>query len=122
MELKALVMDDEQVKRSIIRISHEILEKNPSLDNMVIVGIQRRGVHVARAIAEVIRAVESKEVPVGTIDITLYRDDLSLVAELPQIKKTDLPFSINNANVILVDDVLFTGRTIMAGMEILKEH
>jgi len=121
MRFKAKVMDEQQIRRAVIRMSHEIIEHNRGVEKMLLVGIQRRGLPIARAIAKVIQTVEGNHIPVGSLDITLYRDDLSLIAELPQIKKTELPFSITDANIILVDDVLYTGRTIRAALEVLAE-
>lgn len=122
MRFKAAILDEAQMRRALIRMSHEIIEKNRGIDNVVLIGIQRRGVPLAQQIAEIIKTVEGSTVPVGFLDITLYRDDLSLISEHPQIKSTDLPFSITNANVILVDDVLYTGRTTRAAMEALSEN
>lgn len=121
MRFKANIMDEAQIRRAIIRMSHEIIEKNRGINNLILVGIQRRGLPLAHDIANVIEAVEGEKIPVGALDITLYRDDLSTIADLPQIKTTNLPFSITNANLILVDDVLYTGRTIKAAMEALGE-
>ncbi len=121
MILKNHIMDESQIRRALIRMSHEIIEKNRGAGNLILVGIQRRGLPLAKEISDIIKTVEGQEVPVGALDITLYRDDLSLIAELPQIKKTDLPFSITGANLILVDDVLFTGRTVRAALEALSE-
>lgn len=121
MRFKAAIMDEAQMRRALIRMSHEIIEKNRGVENVILVGIQRRGVPLAKQIADIIQKVEGREVPVGILDITLYRDDLSLIAEHPQIKNTDLPFAIAGANVILVDDVLYTGRTTRAAMEAMSE-
>ncbi|MCL2798220.1 MAG: bifunctional pyr operon transcriptional regulator/uracil phosphoribosyltransferase PyrR, partial [Firmicutes bacterium] len=121
MRFKAKIMDEQQIRRAVIRMAHEIIERNRGAMQVYLVGIQRRGLPLAKEIAKVIRAVEGINIPVGSLDITLYRDDLSMIAELPQIKKTDLPFSITDANIILVDDVLYTGRTIRAALEVLAE-
>ncbi len=117
MRFKANVMDERQMRRTLIRMSHEIIEKNRGVDRMIFVGIQRRGVAIAKEMAQIIKAVENENVPVGTIDITLYRDDLTLETEIPQVNETDLPFPITDSNVIIVDDVLYTGRTVRAAME-----
>ncbi|MCL2062487.1 MAG: bifunctional pyr operon transcriptional regulator/uracil phosphoribosyltransferase PyrR [Firmicutes bacterium] len=121
MKFKAQVMDEMQVRRAVIRMSHEIIEHNRGVENVLLIGIQRRGLPIAKEIASVIRAVEGKDIPVGAIDITLYRDDFSQLTDLPQIKDTHLPFSIENANIILVDDVLYTGRTTRAALEVLTQ-
>ena len=109
MRLKNRLMDGAQVRRTLIRISHEIVEKNRG-SRVRLIGIQRRGVPLAAALADIIKTVEGDRVPVGVLDITWYRDDLSLVAEHPTIKGTDIPFNITDENIILVDDVLYTGR------------
>lgn len=121
MRLKNTIMDESQMRRALIRMAHEIIEFNRGIDNLVLIGIQRRGVPLAKQLAEIINAVEGEPVPVGILDITLYRDDLSMVSEHPQIKNTDLPFNIMGSNVVLVDDVLYTGRTVRAAMEALTE-
>ncbi len=117
MRFKAAIMNEEEMRRALIRIGHEMIERNRGVDNLVLVGIQRRGVPLAAALRKIIADVEGKEVPCGSLDITLYRDDYSLIDDHPHIKGTDLPFSVTGANVVLVDDVLYTGRTMRAAME-----
>jgi pyrimidine operon attenuation protein / uracil phosphoribosyltransferase len=114
---KAEIMDENAIIRAVTRISHEIIEKNKGVDDIVLIGIQRRGVPLAKMIAQKIREVEGKSVPVGILDITLYRDDLSMLAEHPIINGTEINFSITGKKVILVDDVLFTGRTTRAAID-----
>ncbi len=114
---KALLMDSAAMDRALTRIAHEILERNKGLDRICLIGIQRRGVPLARRIAAKISEIEGQMVPVGILDITFYRDDLSLLSEHPVIKGTDLPFAIRDQKLILVDDVLFTGRTVRAAIE-----
>lgn len=114
---KAEIMDESAIIRAVTRISHEIIEKNKGVDDVVLIGIQRRGVPLAKMIAQKIREVEGKTVPVGILDITLYRDDLSMLAEHPIINGTEINFSITGKKVILVDDVLFTGRTTRAAID-----
>lgn len=121
MNEKALIMDESGIFRAITRISHEIIEKNKGVDDIVLIGIQRRGVPLARRIAEKIKTVEGKEVAVGILDITLYRDDLSLLAEHPVINGTQIDFPITGKKVILVDDVLFTGRTVRAAIDAIMD-
>ena len=114
---KAAIMDAEQMKRALVRIAHEIVERNGGADNIVIVGIQRRGVQLAERIAEAIRGFESDHVPVGTLDITLYRDDLTTLGPQPRVGETSIPVDICDRHVVLVDDVLFTGRTVRAALD-----
>jgi pyrimidine operon attenuation protein/uracil phosphoribosyltransferase len=115
------IMTAEEIRRATIRISHEIVEKQAGTAGLALVGIQRRGVPLAQRIADAIRDNEGVEVPVGALDITFYRDDLSMVAQQPVVKGTELPSGIDGKTVILVDDVLYTGRTIRAAMDALVD-
>lgn len=117
MKLKAQIMDQSAVERAIIRIAHQILEKNQGTDNLCIIGIKTRGVPIAERIIKAIEMIEGVSLPLGVLDITLYRDDLTKENEEPVINGTDLPFSVSNKNVVLVDDVIYTGRTVRAAME-----
>ena len=114
---KARIMDVDDMNRATMRIAHEIVEANKGTEDLVLVGIRRRGVPLAQRIARAISEFEGKEVPVGTLDITLYRDDLQLVAKQPVLRKTELPFDVEDKVVVLIDDVLYTGRTIRAAMD-----
>src|SRR6266516_7204727 len=115
------IMTPDEIRRAVVRISHEIVEKQAGTDGLVLVGIQRRGVPLARRLADAIGEHEGVRLPVGALDITFYRDDLSLVAAQPVVKGTELPFDLNGTTVVLVDDVLYTGRTIRAAMDALVD-
>lgn len=116
---KKTILDADAIRRSLVRISHEIVEKNKGVENAVLVGIRTRGVPLAQRLAEQVAEIEGVKVPVGSLDITLYRDDLSTLAYNPIVKETELDFDINGKTVILVDDVLFTGRTIRCALDAL---
>ncbi|NQT32124.1 MAG: bifunctional pyr operon transcriptional regulator/uracil phosphoribosyltransferase PyrR [Candidatus Omnitrophica bacterium] len=118
---KSKTLDEAGIKRTLLRISHEIIEKNQGTDELVVIGIRNRGAYLAERIAENMKAIEGKDVPVGAIDITLYRDDLSEIAEQPVLQSTDIDFDINNKKIILVDDVLFTGRTVRCALDELVD-
>lgn len=112
-------MDNEAMNRALTRIAHEIIEKNKGVDNLALIGIQRRGVPLAKRIAQKISEIENVEVPLGVLDITFYRDDLSLLDTHPVINGTSIGFQIEGKKIILVDDVIFTGRTIRAAIDCL---
>src|SRR4026209_848452 len=111
------IMTADEIRGATIRLSHEIVEKQAGTSGLLLIGIQRRGVPLARRIAVAIAENESVDIVVGALDITFYRDDLSLVAQQPVVKGTDLPFDLNGSTIVLVVDVLYTGRTIRAAMD-----
>jgi len=113
------ILDSEDINRAIRRMAHEIIEKNKGVSNLCLVGIQKGGVTLAERLASQIESIEDKKIHVGTLDITLYRDDLNTKVEQPVVKRTDIPCTIDDKTVILVDDVLFTGRSIRAAMDAL---
>ncbi len=117
MKLKARLMDEAAMNRALMRISHEITEKNKGVDNIVLVGIRRRGVPISERIRDNIKKIEDVTVPCGSVDIRFYRDDLSHESEQPVINKADIGADVNDKSVVLVDDVLYTGRTARAAIE-----
>ena len=121
MKEKARLLDDDSIGRVLRRIAHEILEKNKGTQDLCLIGIRNRGVYIAHRIAQSIKNIEGKEVAVGILDITLYRDDLTLIASSPVVRKTEIDFDINDKKVILIDDVLFTGRTIRSALDALVD-
>ena len=114
---KNVIMDTDAMRRAIVRIAHEIIERNKGVDNVVLVGIRTRGVPIAERLAAAIKEIENVELPVGMLDITLYRDDLSTLAYNPVCHGTEIEFDVDGKTVILVDDVLYTGRTIRCALD-----
>lgn len=116
-KIKALIMDSEGISRAIRRLSHEITERNKGTRDVVIVGVLKKGAHIAKRISDEIYKIEGERVPVGYIDITYYRDDLSKINIQPVLNSTNIPFDINEKHVVLVDDVICTGRTVRAAID-----
>lgn len=122
MKLKASLLDDKAIKRTLIRISHEIIEKNKGVEDIVLIGIKRRGYPIAERIAKNIENIEGIKVPVGSVDITLYRDDITEIKDTPRINNSNLGVDIVGKKVILVDDVLFTCRTVRAAIDAIVDY
>ncbi len=120
-KVKAKIMDARRISRVITRLSVEILERNREIENLVLVGIRTRGVFIAQRIQAVIKKIEGVEVPLGILDITLYRDDIPTKGIQPEVKGTEIPFSVDDKDLVLVDDVLFTGRTVRAAMDSIMD-
>jgi pyrimidine operon attenuation protein/uracil phosphoribosyltransferase len=119
---KSQLMSASEIDRTLVRLAHEILERSPDLDQLAFIGIRRRGVPLAQRLARKIESLEARAIPTGILDISLYRDDLSTVSHAPVVNSTDIPFSVKGKDIILMDDVLYTGRTIRAALDALFDH
>ncbi|MGA3257709.1 MAG: bifunctional pyr operon transcriptional regulator/uracil phosphoribosyltransferase PyrR [Bryobacteraceae bacterium] len=119
---KAQLMSASEIDRTLVRLAHEVLEKTKDLDLLAFIGIRRRGVPLAQRLARKIEALENRKIPSGILDIKLYRDDLTTVDIKPVVSSTDIPFSVQGKDIILVDDVLYTGRTVRAALDALFDH
>ncbi len=119
---KAQLMSASEIDRTMVRLAHEILERSEDLNKLAFIGIRRRGVPLARRLAKKIEALEHREIPVGILDINLYRDDLTTVGIKPVVSATEINFSVQGKDIILMDDVLYTGRTIRAALDALFDH
>jgi pyrimidine operon attenuation protein/uracil phosphoribosyltransferase len=119
---KAQLMSASEIDRTLVRLAHEILEKTEDLDKLAFIGIRRRGVPLAERLAAKIETIEKRKVPVGILDISLYRDDLSTIADTPVVSQSEIPFSVAGKDIILIDDVLYTGRTVRASLDGLFRH
>jgi pyrimidine operon attenuation protein/uracil phosphoribosyltransferase len=120
--LKAQLMSASEIDRTLVRLAHEVLEKSRDLNNLAFIGIRRRGVPLAQRLARKIEALEKCSIPVGILDINLYRDDLSTVGHKPVVSATEIGFPVHGRDIILMDDVLYTGRTIRAALDALFDH
>ena len=122
MKLKKVLMDKSEIERTLNRMAHEIVERNKGVEDLCLVGIRRRGDILAERIAKILKSIEGKEMPVGALDITLYRDDLSLLSTAPVVRKSVIPCDITDKVVVIVDDVIFTGRTVRAAIDAIMDY
>ncbi|CCO07211.1 Bifunctional protein pyrR (Includes: Pyrimidine operon regulatory protein; Uracil phosphoribosyltransferase) [Desulforamulus hydrothermalis Lam5 = DSM 18033] len=118
---KAQILDDKGMRRALVRIAHEIIERNKGVENVALIGVRRRGVPLAQRLAKFISDIEGTTVPVGILDITLYRDDLTTLANQPQVHQTEVNFPVTGKKLVLVDDVLYTGRTVRAALDAIMD-
>ena len=119
--MRRVLLDDKAIERSVTRITHEILEKNHGSKDLSLVGIRTRGIFLAHRIRQKIKEIEERDLPVGVLDITMYRDDITRQKATLDVKKTDIPFDVNNKTLVLVDDVLYTGRTTRAAIDAIMD-
>ena len=121
MRVKAVIMDEKTIDRAVTRTAHEILERNKGTENLALLGIRTRGVPLAQRIQGKIKEIEGADLPLGILDITLYRDDLSTIAKLPIVNGTQIDFDVNDKKLVLIDDVLYTGRTVRAALDAIVD-
>ncbi|WP_315114469.1 bifunctional pyr operon transcriptional regulator/uracil phosphoribosyltransferase PyrR [uncultured Clostridium sp.] len=122
MKLKASILDDKSIKRALIRVSHEIIEKNKGVEDIVLIGVKRRGYPLAERISKNIENFEGTNIPVGSVDITLYRDDLTSIDAQPQVSDEKIGVNVKDKNVIIIDDVIYTGRTVRAAIDAIFKN
>ncbi len=120
-EVKRPIMSAEEIRRALTRLAHEVLERNAGAQELALVGIRARGVPLAQRLSRIIAEIEGLGVPVGALDITLYRDDLAIRPDHPVVRRTEIPFSVDELSIVLVDDVLYTGRTVRAALDALMD-
>ena len=121
-QVKSQLMSASEIDRTLVRLAHEVLERTAELDKLVFIGVRRRGVPLAQRLAQKIESLEGRKIPVGILDINLYRDDLTTVSNQPVVNATDIPFPVTGKDVILMDDVLYTGRTVRAALDALFDQ
>lgn len=119
---KAQLMSASEIERTLVRLAHEIIEKNNGINDLALVGIRRRGVPLAQRLGKIVQRIEGTAIPVGTLDISLYRDDLSTVGPKPIVQKSEVGCPVTDMNIVLIDDVLYTGRTTRAALDALVDH
>ena len=122
MQIKSRILDADAIRRAVTRIAHEIVERHGGTEHLAIVGIRTRGAVLAERLVQAIRQIDAAEVPLGLLDITLYRDDLTTIGPSPVVHQTEIPFEMGDRRIILVDDVLYTGRTVRAALDALIDY
>lgn len=121
MDKKGQILDEKGITRALTRIAHEILEKNRGTEDLCLIGVRTRGVYLAQRICRIISDIEKTETPLGVVDITLYRDDLTIGTHQPTLRGTEIPFNVDGRKIVIVDDVLYTGRTVRAAIDAVME-